>query len=78
MVPHQNKIKTEKLQKRAARFADTLDNKKARSEPLTLQINTFIVSEVEPSYGRRKCVRHISRHFKCIVDLSVSRTTMMT
>ena len=38
------KVKTEKMQKRAARFADHLDTKKQRSEPLTLQLNNFIVS----------------------------------
>ena len=34
--------KTRKMQKRAARFADSLDTKKARVTPLTLQINQFV------------------------------------
>ena len=37
---------SEKMQKRAARFADMLlaSNKKSRAEPLTLQINSYVVS----------------------------------
>ena len=34
-----------KMQKRAARFADTLETKKPRTEPLTLQINAYAVSK---------------------------------
>ena len=34
--------KSRKMQRRAARFADTLDNKKLRSTPLALQINQYV------------------------------------
>ena len=42
MFDYNDPDKTRKMQKRAARFADTLDNKKARSRPLALQINQFV------------------------------------